>query len=274
MKRHFYSVKRWLSMVSCAALTAGLVSVASFPATQAEAAQRAAATVHDVNLSLGEWDQITENFESWYTDQISPDQDNKQALEKKSAEDLWAIKTEDNGDSPRLYRTEQHSGEGLDDKDGQNRRIAVLVYKKRAYTNFELEVDYLQGLNSWKWAMVGFGLHPGVPEREILGANGGYLAYFQQEGDAIVWGKGQTLVNDNGSVQDWASRIVGPKPEADQYDRKVKHTMKLTVKNKKLTVQTDNLTVFEANLPDNYDGGYIALAAGCNQAEFSNLKIR
>ena len=81
MKRHFYSVKRWLSIVSCAALTAGLASVASFPAAQAETPQRAAAVIHDVDLSLGEWSQITENFESWYTDQISPDQDNKQALE-------------------------------------------------------------------------------------------------------------------------------------------------------------------------------------------------
>lgn len=272
MKRHFYSVKRWLSIVSCAALTAGLASVASFPAAQAETPQRAAAVIHDVDLSLGEWSQITENFESWYTDQISPDHDNKQALEKKSAEELWAIKTEDGGENPRLYRTETSNGEDLDSYFGQNRRVAVLVYKKNTYTNFELEVDYLQGSNSWKWAMVGFGLHPGVPEREILGNNGGYLAYFQQEGDAIVWGKGQTPVN--GDVQDWASRISGPKPEAGQYDRNVKHTMKLTVKNKKLTVQTDNLTVFEATLPDSYDGGYIALAAGCNQAEFSNLKIR
>lgn len=274
MKRHFYSVKRWLSMVSCAALTAGLVSVASFPAAQAETPQRAAAVIHDVDLSLGEWSQITENFESWYTDQISPDQQNpaKETLQQKSAEELWAIKTEDNGDSPRLYRTETSDGVGLDNDVGQNRRIAVLVYKKRAYTNFELEVDYLQGLNSWKWAMVGFGLHPGVPERDILGNNGGYLAYFQQEGDAIVWGKGQTPVN--GEAADWASRICGPRPEAGQYDRNVKHTMKLTVKNKKLTVQTDDLTVFEATLPDSYDGGYIALAAGCNQAEFSNLKIR
>lgn len=55
MKRHFYSVKRWLSIVSCAALTAGLASVASFPAAQAETPQRAAAVIHDVDLSLGEW---------------------------------------------------------------------------------------------------------------------------------------------------------------------------------------------------------------------------
>lgn len=220
MKRHFYSVKRWLSIVSCAALTAGLASVASFPAAQAEMPQRAAAVIHDVDLSLGEWSQITENFESWYTDQISPDHDNKQALEKKSAEELWAIKTEDGGENPRLYRTETSNGDDLDGDYGQNRRVAVLVYKKNTYTNFELEVDYLQGLNSWKWAMVGFGLHPGVPEREILGANGGYLAYFQQEGDAIVWGKGQTLVNDNGSVQDWASR------SSDQGRRRTNTTAK------------------------------------------------
>lgn len=272
MKRHFYSVKRWLSIVSCAALTAGLASVASFPAAQAETPQRAAAVIHDVDLSLGEWSQITENFESWYTDQISPDHDNKQALEKKSAEELWAIKTEDGGENPRLYRTETSNGEDLDSYFGQNRRVAVLVYKKNTYTNFELEVDYLQGSNSWKWAMVGFGLHPGVPEREILDNNGGYLAYFQQEGDAVVWGKGQTT--DDGYTHSHASRISGRMPEAGQYDRNVKHTMKLTVKNKKLTVQTDNLTVFEATLPDSYDGGYIALAVGCNQTEFSNLKIR
>ena len=274
MKRHFYSVKRWLSMVSCAALMAGMASIVSFPAVQAETPQEPAADIHDVNLSLGDWNQITENFDSWYTDQISPDQQNpaKETLQQKSVGDLWGIKTEDNGDRPRLYRTEQHSGVGLDDQFGQNRRVAVLVYKKNTYTNFELEVDYLQGLNSWKWAMVGFGLHTGVPERDILGNNGGYLAYYQQEGDAIVWGKGQTPVN--GDVQAGASRISGPRPEAGQYDRNVKHTMKLTVKNKKLTVQTDDLTVFEATLPDSYDGGYIALAAGCNQAEFSNLKIR
>ena len=111
MKRHFYSVKRWLSMVSCAALTAGLVSVASFPATQAEAAQRAAATVHDVNLSLGEWDQVTDNFESWYTKQISPYYTStaRESLAQKSAGDLWEIKTDEDGSNPRLHRKAENA---------------------------------------------------------------------------------------------------------------------------------------------------------------------
>lgn len=170
MKRHFYSVKRWLSMVSCAALTAGLVSVASFPATQAEAAQRAAATVHDVNLSLGEWDQVTDNFESWYSDQISPYKVSykpKEELAQKSVGDLWEIKTDEDGSNPRLHRKENGNNDSFNDAiDGWwigNRHVAVLNYKKATYTNFELEVECRRA-KGWQydyyWPMVGFRLTP------------------------------------------------------------------------------------------------------------------
>lgn len=275
MKRHFYSVKRWLSMVSCAALTAGLVSVASFPATQAEAAQRAAATVHDVNLSLGEWDQVTDNFESWYSDQISPFKVSykpKEELVSKPVGDLWDIKTDGDGSNPRLHRKENGNNDSFTDAiDGWwigNRHVAVLNYKKATYTNFELEVECRRA-KGWQydyyWPMVGFGLRPGDESRKLLDVGGGYLAYFDQEGTPVVWGTDHEGVDGNGESkgqkpQDWADQTT--------------YRMKLTVKNKQITLQADGREPLVINLPDSYDGGYIALAAGVNQAEFSNLKIK
>lgn len=276
MKRHFYSVKRWLSMVSCAALTAGLVSVASFPATQAEAAQRAAATVHDVNLSLGEWDQVTDNFESWYTKQISPYYTStaRESLAQKSAGDLWEIKTDEDGSNPRLHR----KAENADDiQDGNwykgTVKIAVLAYKARAYTNFELELDYKQGVdtNNPYFAQIGFGLHPGDSTREPLMENGGYLMYFDQEGTPTVCGTGHTSTDGVGADGD--GNIKGVQAGWPGNVREVHH-VKLTVKNKQMTLQADNETPLVVKLPDSYDGGYIALAAGINQSEFSNLKIK
>ena len=266
MKRHFYSVKRWLSIVSCAALTAGLASVASFPAAQAEVDN------WDVNLSLGDWNQITENFDSHYSPRIKPGMIGYETAAERNAADLWEIKTDSQGS--RLIRKETDSGDsaGTEGAWGENDKMAVLTYKGQQFENFELEVDYKQGINSWKWAMVGFGaLHPGKFAAE---EDGGFAAYTELEGRPILWSAGFT--------EYYANKFAGDPLLAKWYSdqsaairNRAVHHMKLTVANKKLTMDIDgHKAVLTYNLPDDYSGGYIYLAAGCNQAEFSNLRIR
>lgn len=50
--------------------------------------------------------------------------------------------------------------------------------------------------------------------------------------------------------------------------------MKLVVKNGRATMYVDDCeNAYTVDLGDSYNGGYIYLAAGVNQAQFDNLKI-
>ena len=61
---------------------------------------------------------------------------------------------------------------------------------------------------------------------------------------------------------------------ADTYNRSQWHHMKLVVKNGLATMYIDDCkNGYTAELADSYNGGYIYLAAGTNQAQFDNLKI-
>ena len=136
MKRHFYSVKRWLSIVSCAALTAGLASVASFPAAQAETPQRAAAVIHDVDLSLGEWSQIGE-VEQYLFDNIG----------NSSRVDLWKFVPNFNEiDLEYIEETTNRIGDGLyaaaDVMPGVERNANAAM--KKAWSDFDSKLEQVQ----------------------------------------------------------------------------------------------------------------------------------
>ena len=148
--------------------------------------------------------------------------------------------------------------------------MAMLTYKERKYMNFSLEVDYYQSPYSASWAMVGFGAKE--TDEFYYKSETSTLAYTTQEGRRVLRGKGLAGVSEEG----WYALEIGSVSEYGykNNDKPRWHHMKLVVQEGRARMYIDGSSDYaEAILPDSYEGGYIYLAAGANQARFRNLIV-
>ena len=171
-----------------------------------------------------------------------------------------------------------------DADNGWLSNMAMLTYKERKYMNFSLEVDYYQSPYSASWAMVGFGAKE--TDEFYYKSETSTLAYTTQEGRRVLRGKGLAAVS--GDWSDWYAFEQSYLPtyentDADtgnEYDYQNNgswqrwHHMRLVVRDGKVRMYIDGSREYmESALSDSYEGGYIYLAAGSNQARFKNLRI-
>ena len=141
------------------------------------------------------------------------------------------------------------------------KNIAMLVLNKQKYKNFELTVDFKQGEETYRWAMVGFGAKK--MGEFALSEDGGRVHYLQQEGTVSGWGRE--------FVTGWEYHEVYSGLE--NYERNAIHRMKLTVIGKKVTIKIDDYEPVITDAPADYNGGYIYLAVNSNSALFDNLTV-
>lgn len=136
-------------------------------------------------------------------------------------------------------------------------RAALLTYNKQLYTNFELEVDYLQGASTYWWAAVIFR----QSESKNMFDDGAGI-FVQEGGQMTMWG---------------AIGVGGPyekSPAIPDYDRNAWHHMKLTVQGNSAKLQIDDQQPVEWTLQEVfYREGFVTLASINNDSQFDNFKI-
>ncbi len=145
----------------------------------------------------------------------------------------------------------------IDGNNGGTWRAALLTYNKQQFTNFELEVDYLQGPSTYWWTAVIF--------RQTESKN------FFDDGAGI-------FVQEQGMMTMWGSVGVGgpyeKSPVIENYDRNAWHHMKLTVQGNVARLQIDEEEPVEWSLQGSfYREGYVTLASINNDSAFDNFKI-
>ncbi len=148
----------------------------------------------------------------------------------------------------------------------ESRKMAMLTFKEKKYKNFELNVDYFQDPKTWKWAIVGFG----APEagRFATDSPQSIAAYVWQEGNRVFWGTGLPGGDGNNRLVDQ------PLPDYDNRNNPQWHHMRLVVLNGSAKMYIDDVeTPHIVQLPEGYEGGYVYLAAGCNEARFKNFRV-
>lgn len=200
------------------------------------------------NINFNETDGLSE-----FTSCFGSDVTNGDIMCKISAEKKWTIR------GNILSRTNSTASTATSSK--QN--VAALFIGNKKYRNFELSVNYKQGADSWKWAMVGFG----AKEKDSFATNvnGGIVAYVEQEGIQNFWSRA-ILTEDN--------RVRNSESPIPDYDRNAWHSMRLVVSGNTAYMYIDgSSTPWTLTLPMDYMGGYIYLAVNANTAQFANLNI-
>ncbi len=135
-------------------------------------------------------------------------------------------------------------------------QIAIATLTAQKYTNFELEVDYLQGSETYYWPVVAF--------RQSKEGS-----YYLEDGSGV-------FVQEGGKTTYWSSIDGGPYESGamDNYDRTIKHTLKIRLVGLDLKVWVDDELTYSKTLGQaTFTTGYISLTSVNNDCEFSNLKI-
>ena len=149
---------------------------------------------------------------------------------------------------------------------GDHAEIQSLVYTGRTFRNFQLDVDFRQGGNTWGQAMVAFGIED--PNTYVTLNGGGAAAYLTMEGSARFRGQLVRDTNSNGEV-------VANSNFADYagtWSTKMHH-MTLKVTKLKAILEIDGVEVHECALQEGYTGGYIGFMSNKNMAMYDNLSI-
>lgn len=178
-----------------------------------------------------------------------------QGLSEADAQETWSVK---NG---KLQRLEHNFGamNGWTPEKSQS-ELSELVYTKRKYKNFELNVDYQRDGNTIWWAMVGFAIQD--PTKFITQKQGGVAVYAEMEGRPVFWSSDRSTLP-----------VTSP---YDVFDFTGKHHIRLVVQYGVASVYLDNNDLpFKYLLSDNANnGGYISLMTNANAASYDNLSIK
>ncbi|MGN1081842.1 MAG: family 16 glycoside hydrolase, partial [Acutalibacteraceae bacterium] len=149
---------------------------------------------------------------------------------------------------------------------GDHGEMTSLIYTGRTFRNFQLDVDFRQGGNTWGQAMVAFGIED--PNTYVTLNGGGAAAYLTMEGSARFRGQLVRDTNSNGEV-------VANSNFADYagtWSTKMHH-MTLKVTKLKAILEIDGVEVHECALQEGYTGGYIGFMSNKNMAMYDNLSI-
>lgn len=178
----------------------------------------------------------------------------------KSYRDYWTVNS-DKG----LARKSKSLGDMLQSDEN----VAALVYNKREFHNFMLEVEmYRTEIGQGLYPMVVFGIKD--PTAYYTQVNGGIAVYATADGSLVVSGN---INGENVTYTSVAPTVAG-------YNRTGPHKFEITVQYGALTVEMlesvsgeplpEPLTVL---LGDNDTAGYIALYGKDNPCGFKNLSI-
>ena len=163
-------------------------------------------------------------------------------------------------DEGRLRRLD---GDGV---VGDHNEMTSLIYTARTFRNFQLDVDFRQGGNTWGQAMVGFGIEDLATYVTMQG--GGALTYLTMEGNARFRGR---MVEDTNSY----SEVRSPSNNTEYADtwRTEMHHMTLRVTKLRAVMEIDGVEVIECKLKSGYTGGYVSLMSNKNTVMWDNFSV-
>lgn len=148
---------------------------------------------------------------------------------------------------------------------GDHLEMTSLIYTGRKFRNFQLDVDFRQGGNTWGQAMVGFAIEE--LEAYVTYSGGGVLTYLTMEGNSRFRG-GVENTNSYGEV-----RSPSNNSNYAATWRDTMHHMTLRVTKRRAVLEIDGVEVLEARLKEGYEGGYISLMSNKNTTLWDNLSV-
>lgn len=149
---------------------------------------------------------------------------------------------------------------------GDHLEMTSLIYTGRTFRNFQLDVDFMQGGNTWGQAMVGFAIEE--LEAYVTYSGGGVMTYLTMEGNARFRGSAVENTNSYGEVRAPSDYT----PYGDTW-RDYMHHMTLRVTKRRAVLEIDGVEVLEATLKEGYEGGYISLMSNKNTVMWDNLTV-
>ncbi len=149
---------------------------------------------------------------------------------------------------------------------GDHDEMVSLVYTGRTFRNFQLDVDFRQGGNTWGQAMVTFGIED--PMTYVTLPGGGAATYLTMEGNARFRGNLIENTNSNGEVAANSNFA----DYANTWSTEMHH-MTLRVTKLKAVLEIDGVEVLECALDSSYEGGYIGFMSNKNTAMYDNLTV-
>ena len=162
------------------------------------------------------------------------------------------------------------------DRSNDYLKVAAATYTGHVFHNFELHVDYTQGIDSYYWAMIGFGqteLNQFAFTRDeddniTMNPNGGLYAYVEREGRSVYWGNADSADNDE------VGRIRPRISNLKDYIGREPHHMRLVMLNGIVTMYIDDQEInLKARVPSQAQTGYISLISVNNDSQYDNLSI-
>lgn len=149
---------------------------------------------------------------------------------------------------------------------GDHDEMTSLVYTGKTFRNFQLDVDFRQGGNTWGQAMVGFGIEE--PASYVTMSGGGAMTYLTMEGSARFRG---VLVQDRNNK----GEVMSPNNFSEYAStwRDGMHHLTLRVTKLKAILEVDGVEMLECKLGENYKGGYISLMSNKNTVMWDNLSV-
>lgn len=161
------------------------------------------------------------------------------------------------------YLARFKSGNGSETK-----KVDVLTYNKKSYTNFQLDFEYQQTYNRTGVIIGGQqGVFPiGYKDDEML-ANGGVMLFLEAEGDLNAMGAFTNGYTDKSNLRRRLTTVDLPGFLDDEgnagtnVDAKKVHHITIVVKDKELYLFVDgsDRCAMYLTLPEDYAGGYISL---------------
>lgn len=149
---------------------------------------------------------------------------------------------------------------------GDHVEMTSLIYTGRKFRNFQLDVDFRQGGNTWGQAMVGFAIEE--LEAYVTYGGGGAMSYLTMEGNSRFRGALIENTNSYGEV-----RSPSNSTQYAETWRDGMHHMRLRVTKRRAVLEIDGVEVLEARLKESYTGGYISLMSNKNTAIWDNLSV-
>ena len=150
--------------------------------------------------------------------------------------------------------------------------VSSLIFKKRKYTDFELEADMRRVTGTTRLTAVGFGIQDEkaffVDSDNNMNYDGGAYAYVNRSGETALWGYLKNTVDSATGKLTNNGRVLGMNIGGEQGTW---CHLKLVVSNNTVKMYIDGVLVVNTLL-NNYTGGYISLSTSANAA-FDNLSI-
>ncbi len=206
-----------------------------------------------------------EGFTAYYSDKISSNDSDNQALTKVPASKYWSYDSETKT-VRRSITANAVENDGNADVSPYKTEWSQLTYNIKMGDNFSVECDVTYGYDAWNRAYIGIG-----------GEN--MNAVFMQEDGGIAshlypdFSTHRTRINLAGNL--WSDKRYAYEWRTvrdDVFNNRTNH-VKIVVQNRLINYYANDELMTQWAFPEWYKGGYVYFGSNSSGASFSNIKI-